>query len=271
MRDPSVALRTPTLLDGAAVQARVVGALILRELKTRFGRSKIGYLWAVIQPAFVIAAIAVIVTVIGGDLRRGLPTASFLATGFIPFKLFMSVLSRARGAVEGNRGLLLHPRITTLDIIIARTLLEGATSLLVLVVLGGGIVALGLDRSPVSPLGLVADLGLAMLLGFGIGLAVGAMAIVLSSVERIVSVINNVLFFLSGVFYLPESLPPEIREPLLFNPILHITEFARISWYGADAFPAHGSVGYVLWWSATAAFLGLVAERAMRPWIGNEL
>ncbi|MDW8445055.1 MAG: ABC transporter permease [Acetobacteraceae bacterium] len=233
MTEHPSALRPPSLLDGAGVQARVVGALILRELKTRFGRSRIGYLWAVIQPALVIAAIAVIFTVIGGDLRRGLPTASFLATGFIPFKLFMSVLERARGAVEGNRGLLLHPRITTLDIIVARTLLEGATFLVVLAVLGGGIVAFAFDEPPVSPLGLVADLGLAMLLGFGVGLAVGAAAIVVSSVERVVSVINNLLFFLSGVFYLPESLPSEIRDPLLLNPILHITEFARLSWYGA--------------------------------------
>jgi capsular polysaccharide transport system permease protein len=269
MSNPGVAYRRPGLAEGARVQARVVGALILRELKTRFGRNNLGYLWAVIEPVLLITIIAAVFMVVGGELRRGFPTASFVASGYVPFRLFMSVLQRARSAVDGNRGLLMHPRVTALDVIAARALLEGATYLSVMVVLVLGIVALGFDGPPHSPLGLVADLALAMLLGLGLGLVIGAASVLISTVERLLAAFNRVMFFISGIFFVPASLPGELREPLLINPLLHITEFARISWYGPVAFETYGSLGYVAWWVLGLVCLGLVAERAVRPYLGR--
>jgi hypothetical protein len=37
------------------LRSRMIGALLLREARTRFGRSSLGYLWAVIEPVSHVA------------------------------------------------------------------------------------------------------------------------------------------------------------------------------------------------------------------------
>ena len=38
------------LAEAFSIQLRVIGALILREIRGRFGRAKLGYLWAIFEP-----------------------------------------------------------------------------------------------------------------------------------------------------------------------------------------------------------------------------
>ena len=39
-----------SLRQGWDIQKRVIGALMLRELTTRFGRENIGFLWIMVEP-----------------------------------------------------------------------------------------------------------------------------------------------------------------------------------------------------------------------------
>ena len=52
------AKRPPGLLDALGVQMNVIGALIMRELHTRFGRDNIGYLWVFAEPMLLAIAVA---------------------------------------------------------------------------------------------------------------------------------------------------------------------------------------------------------------------
>lgn len=40
----------PAFVDAFAVQARVIRALVARELLTRYGRNNIGFLWVFVEP-----------------------------------------------------------------------------------------------------------------------------------------------------------------------------------------------------------------------------
>ncbi|OSI13639.1 sugar ABC transporter permease, partial [Neisseria dumasiana] len=44
------ALHETTFWESLAIQKRVVGALLMREIITRYGRNNIGFLWLFVEP-----------------------------------------------------------------------------------------------------------------------------------------------------------------------------------------------------------------------------
>lgn len=252
-----------SITDGVVVMAHVVVALMLREIKTRFGRHAGGYLWALAEPVMFIAALLFFKTAILGSAIDNGHSVANLAAGVLTFFLFRDVVRRAMAAVSGNRGLLMHPIVTPLDILLARSLLEAATSLVVTCVIIGGIFVIWGEGLPAAPLALLGVLAVATCFGLSLGLVLGAATAVWPVVERIVAPVLRVGFFISGVFFMPASLPPELRELLLWNPVLHITEAARAAWLP----PLIETYGTLLYPIAVAWVLlpfGLVSERLAR-------
>lgn len=91
--------------SGLEVQQAAVKALFLREIKTRFGKYRLGYLWAVLEPA---AHLLVLLTIFGFIMHRTMPDISFpvfLLNGLIPYFLFSNIATRSIGAIEANQGL----------------------------------------------------------------------------------------------------------------------------------------------------------------------
>jgi capsular polysaccharide transport system permease protein len=166
-------------------------------------------------------------------------------------------------AVSGNRGLLMHPIVTPLDILLARSLLEAATSLVVTCVIATGIFVLWGEGLPAAPLALLGVLAVAAGFGLSLGLLLGAAVAVWPVVERIVAPLLRVGFFISGVFFTPASLPPELRDLLLWNPVLHITEAARAAWLSVPI-ETFGSLTYPIAVAWLLLPLGLVSERLAR-------
>ena len=124
-----------SMTEGLIVMGHVIVALILREMKTRFGRHAGGYLWALIEPVMFIAALLLFKIVILGLAIDDADTVANLAAGVLTFFLFRNIVQRAMAAVSGNRGLLMHPIVTPLDILLARSLLENEEELPIIAML----------------------------------------------------------------------------------------------------------------------------------------
>ncbi len=60
--------------SGLEVQQAVIKALFMREIKTRFGKYRLGYLWAVLEPA---AHLMVLVGTLGYVMHKTMPDISF--------------------------------------------------------------------------------------------------------------------------------------------------------------------------------------------------
>ena len=52
--------RRGQMREGLRIQARVIGALMMRELHTRYGRENIGYLWLILEPMFLATAVGLL-------------------------------------------------------------------------------------------------------------------------------------------------------------------------------------------------------------------
>ncbi len=249
---------------GLAVQVRVVQALILRETRTRFGKQQLGYLWAFLEPGLFIATFYLAFLVAGRKLPMGMDIVTFITTGLVPFQMFRSIINRSMTAVKANSSLLTYPAVRHLDLHIARFVLETVTfSVIIGVILGThGILFPELFAVP-DPLRVLAGLLGCALLGFGAGLLLASAAVLFPSVERVQSAILRPLFWISGVFFTANGLPPAARELLMWNPVLHAVEIIRDGFFSTYR-SEHSDPTYLALWIVAMIAMGLVAETIAR-------
>ncbi len=120
------------ILQALNVQIRVISALTLRETRSRYGNSKLGFFWALFEPfAHVMVFIAIF-----SAMRRAVPIGDsiglFILTGIIPWLLFSKSVNNIMSALNSNKALLGYPQVMPLDIILSRIILDAATFLIVM-------------------------------------------------------------------------------------------------------------------------------------------
>ncbi len=245
------------------VQGRVILAVILRETRTRFGKHRLGYLWALAEPLVHVVTLLLLFGALGRRSPIGGDLMVFFVTGIVPYLLFTHLASRLMNAIGGNQALLGYPQVTPLDLMLARLALEAATLLLVFGLLIGGLAVAGRPALPDSPLEVLAAFGAIVLLGSGLGMANSAIRLYLPAYERIYSALMRPMYFVSGIFFVAGNLPQPARDWLLWNPLLHLIEWLRSGFFpGFDS--QYVDRGYALGWALVLFFLGLAAERVSR-------
>lgn len=257
------------LRDGLRTQVRVIRALMLRETKTLFGRHRLGYLWAFIQAAFMIGVFWVLRSWGNFHPPFGFSTPVFLISGFIPWYFFSETVSRAMNAIPGNQALLAYPQVFPIDLIVARTLLVGATYFCVMVIFLVLLAFYGFQIALAKPALILLALAVALALGFGVGAICSACNVMLPTTARVVPMGLRVLFFTSGLFYSVSEMPLAIQRILFFNPVAHAIELLRsgLSASYPDRFVSYPYVaGFVL----VSLALGLLLERYSRHFIDRE-
>src|SRR5690606_27987409 len=252
------------MIPGLHTQVNVVGALLMRETRTRFGDQQLGYLWALISPLLVIFTFVALITFGGRGAPDGMSPVAFIATGLLPYTMFNHTLGKVQNATPSNRALLFYPQVFPLDLAISRFVLEVITYVAIFIILLGGEAAwqgsLKIDNLAHTLSGLL----LGGLLGAGLGLVVGAGTLYWSTLEQIISPILRPLFFISGIFFSANDLPTPALAILSYNPVLHVVEMVRDGW-----FPSYTSrvldLEYLIWWVLGFLFSGLTLERMSRP------
>ncbi len=245
--------------------ARSLSALFRREMKTRFGRSRLGYLWVLFEP---LAHIGIMIFLIGTLNHGGLPPigqsfAVFYFTGIIPFHMFTHTASHLIGSVAENRPLLQIPRVRILDIFAARAVLEAVTELIVAAIFLMAFAIIGLDAMPLEPVSVLAALLLLWLAALGVGMISAAIVSVFPAWERIWGATASVIYFTSGTFYVPRMMPVWIRDVLVWNPVLQGIELVRFHYFHEPA-PEWLDVRYLFGFAIGSVAIALVMERLMR-------
>lgn len=250
-------------LRGLDVQANVIGALILRELHTRFGRDNIGYLWIIVEPMLLAASVAAIH--MGSKTHFGLEIrpVPFALGGYCVFILFRSIVTRAEAALRANQTLLYHRSISIFDILFARALLEFVSTVAAFAILLGGAWALGLAELPARPLVMLAATGLMLWWSFALSLLVSAGAHFSPLVEQFLHPVTYVLLPLSGAFFMLKWIPNPYRDWLSWFPMTEIIEQFRYGQF-ASFDDRYVRVPYIIGWCLVLTYLGLIAIKITR-------
>ena len=251
-------------MDSAILtQGRVIGALILRETRTTFGSSQLGYLWAILNPTLGITVLVFIFTTIGREPPFGQSLALFFATGLLAFEWYRKLSSSLMMVFDSNRGLLSYPLVQAIDAVIARYALISATYLLVIVLCFSTLMMLALAESPAHLEQILLAFTITSVLGLGIGLVNAVIYSLFKTWKHIESIIGRPLFFMSGIFYIPRDFPKEIVDILAWNPVLHCVEWVREGYY-----PNYTSFVldefYLICWALGTILVGLAGERLYR-------
>jgi capsular polysaccharide transport system permease protein len=266
---PSTGLPSPAGQPGFRhafrVHCTVVGALMLREVRTRFGRHRLGYVWALVQPALHIGTWFVIRSVLrqsgGAADMSGL---LFLATGIVPFLSFSDVASFVKGSISANRPLLAFPPVRNIDAIVARFLLESATMIIVGTATFAFLMWIGEAGWPARFDQVALATGGVLLLGLGFGAFNSIAALLSPTYGKLLASLQRILYFTSGLFFSPESMPKEVLWWLSWNPVLHGVELFRMG-YSSLYISSVASIWYLLAWALGFLLVGLSLERMTRP------
>lgn len=257
------------LSTALALQGRIIGALFLRETRTRFGDSLIGYAWTVFEPAFNIVLWAVLFKILNRQAPLGDSMLLFVSSAFFPFMLFRDLADHLMPAITANRSLLQFPIVHNIDVILGRALLEIVTSTGVMAFFFALFGAFGLQFWPAHPLDMLMAMLAIALLGFGFGAINAVVACLFHSWPKIFPWFGRLSYVASGVFFLPPHLPQAAQDAIWYLPMTHAVEWFRQAFFeGYEA--SILSPFYLLSWGAAATFTGLALERALRRQISIE-
>ena len=246
------------------MQARIIGALMLHDLKTRMGGSVFGFLvMGIGWPLSHILILLLVYALLGRTAPYGDSVALWFATGTVPFLAFQYMSRFMSLGVVMNRPLLSFPIVKTTDVLFARAIIEVLNTCTVALVVCGLFWTLGIDFLPRD----VVQASFAMLAMMLLGLGVGVLNAVIAGAFPIWATgyaLIMILFWLSsGVVFVPDILPEMARTPLSYLPWLQGVEWMRSAYYdglGANILDK----AYLLRFGAITLFFGLGLERLLR-------
>lgn len=251
------------LRTGWTIQTRVIHALMIRELTTRFGRENIGFLWIMFEPLLFAGLVALIWRIMKGPEEHGIGIVAFVVTGYIPITLFRHGVSRSVSVFTVNSSLLYHRQVKVLDFIVVRFLIEMIGGMMAYVFIGAVLIFFGEFPIP-DDIGLFISGWLVYaLFAFSLCLVIAPLSEMSEVLEKFVPVTTYIMIPFSGLFTLAAWLTPTMRSYLLLSPFVHGMEMMRKGIWG-EQITAYYDVWVPIGWSMFFATIGLVLCRRVR-------
>lgn len=248
---------------GAAMNGRVIIALIFREAAMRFGSSPFSYVWTLVEPAILVAILLFArIYVKNVNPAFGESSILFLLTGIVALRATRNIINKGGKAITSNRSLFEFGAVKPLDSVLARTILEFTIWLIILTCFFTGVRRILGQEVITNFQGLV--IALLQILYFCIAMAmfnatVGALVSLWRSIWKMMSM---PLVITSGILYIPAQMPPEILNIIIWNPFLHCVEALRSNSY-LDYLSVYDPY-YLLGFSTSVLILSMAIERLFR-------
>jgi capsular polysaccharide transport system permease protein len=239
---------------------RVIAALMLREMSTRYGRTPGGYIWAVVEPLGMIVVLGLAFELIARAPSLGTSFFLFKATGFMVLQVFTVLGGQVGNALTFSKPLLRYPRVTWVDAIAARFLLNYLVVIIVTILILSGIliyegITIVIDWGPI-----LLGMGGAAMLGLGVGCLNCFLFMRFEVWNQLWRILTQPLFLISGVIFLYEDMPPLAQHISWYNPLIHLTGLMRDGFYPLYK-PTYISLTYVGICALVPMALGLLLLR----------
>ncbi|MEQ9662177.1 MAG: ABC transporter permease [Parasphingopyxis sp.] len=251
--------------ESMRVMWRVIFAIMIRESRTRYGSSNIGYAWALIDPVIELSILIAAFTILGRVSPIPVPLPVFLLLGIVPFFLIRTCISRGASAVSANLGLISYPQVMPVDVILARIFLEMATTFVVFILLVFAMyMVIGVDPYMFfgDPTGLLVAILSLLYFALGFGFFSSGLARVVPVWTNVWGYLSRPIWFLSGVFFTLKELPQGARSYMVYNPIAQ-----QLEWIRSAAIPNWESDSYspiyILSFATVMLVIGLVIDRIL--------
>ncbi len=233
----------------------LIWALALKDLKIRYKRSVLGFLWALLNPMLLMLVLSVVFSTI---MAQTIPHyAIFLLSVLLPWTFFSQSLSYAAESIVGNADLIKKVRVSKLVFPVAAVVSNMINLLLSMIPLV--IIVIGM-RHPFHLTWLYLPVPLLALTLFTLGATFffAAANVYYRDVAHILQILLNVLFYVTPIIYSIDFIPAQYRWLLKLNPLQYILNGFRLSvYYGL--MPAFASIA--------ACFIFAFAMLAFGFWV----
>lgn len=251
----SALTKAPTQKGPVESYLHVLHALILRDMRTRFGASIWGYGVVVLWPCVHVFMLIAIYTFQKVAAPLGDERALFFATGAVPVLVFQYISREVMKSVIMNRPLTYYPQVKLFDLIFSRILVEIVTGFLALLVVCSVLLVIGVSPVPADPFTAVGGYLAAIILGVGIGTINVAIIGFFPGWLIGYALFSIILYVSSGVMFMPSYLPEKVYYWMKFNPALQLAEWVRSAYYPYAGIQVDHL--YVIMFGLTAASIGL--------------
>ncbi|MCB1539593.1 MAG: ABC transporter permease [Rhodoblastus sp.] len=243
---------------GLRKQARVIGALMLREAMSRFGHDNLGFFWIVGEPIVLMIGVMLMWAVTGEAARHSVAVIPFALTGYAFITMWRHVTGRSMHCMTQSTPLTFHRDVSYFDVWLAKMLLECVA------IFGAFMIAYVpfalLDLAPPinDPLLLVGGWGLICAFSISFGLLIAAWSELSELAERIVPPIMYITLPFTGLFYMVDWLPAYAQRAIMWSPLVSCIEMFRAGLF-PPSLATHYDPMYVIWWCIGFTGVGLPA------------
>lgn len=265
---------------GTAAVRELIGArellrnLTVRELKVRYKRSALGFVWTLLNPLLMMAVFTLVFAAFFRSSGLEWFPIYFLSA-YLPFAFFQASCQIATGSVVGNANLVrkvYFPRAVLPVSVVLSQLVHLAMGLGVLLA-AETIIYIGWDRTFdwwfYLPVLLFATVLLAMF-ATGLSLLLAAANTFLRDIGEFTTVAFLLWFYATPVIY-PMSIAPEWVQTLLkLNPIYPFIAMYRSALYEMQL-PGLPTVAYGVFWAVAMLAIGWAVFQRLAPRFAKEV
>jgi capsular polysaccharide transport system permease protein len=256
----SVAVVEPSLrnlVNGAAVQFRIMHGLMVRDMMLRFGRDNIGFLWIIVEPMILTGLVLFMYAQIKAGYMQRTHVISMVLTGYMPLTMWRHTSGVGGFLLRRSANVLYHRHITLLDAFLARMLLEGIATTAALAMVYSILWSAGIVGTIAKPGHLLAAWLLLWWLGTAVALILAVFTETHEASERFIQPLQYMVVPISGVFFMVDWMPYRLQQWLVYNPLTNCIESFRDGFLGNEV-TTHYYPSYVVMCTVVLTWLGLV-------------
>jgi capsular polysaccharide transport system permease protein len=211
---------------------RIIEALVLREIMTRFGRENLGFIWLVLEPLILTVMVMACWYIMYGSVKHGVTVAQLVLTGYSMLTLWRHLVMRFTHCFRHNAGLLFHRNVRPMDTILARFFLETVGALISFFVAYVFLYAMGWIPPIYDIYILIGAWFLLAGFGFSVALIVSALCELWEQSEKFVQPLMYITIPLTGAFFMVSWVPSDYHYALLLSPMVNTVEMFRAGLIG---------------------------------------
>lgn len=204
--------------------------LIIRDLKIKYRRSVLGYLWSILNPLMLMGVLTVVFSTM---FRFDIPNYPvYLLTGQLLFGFYSEATNMAMTSILGGASLIKKVYLPKYIFPVSRVLSSFTTMLFSLVAL---VIVMAVTRAEYHITAILLPIVLLYILVFSIGMSLilSVMVVFFRDIQYLYGVFLTALNYLTPIFYPASMLPLWLKELMVFNPMYNFIEmFRKIMLYG---------------------------------------
>ncbi len=228
---------------------------VMRDLRKRYKRSILGYLWSMLNPLLMM----IVLTVVFSKMMRSEDIdhyAIFLFAGMIPWTYFSSTVLASLHAIKGNIQIISQIPVPKYLFVLSLAFSNMYTFVISLVPLI--LISLFMGH-PITWHFLLFPICFIPLffITMGVSLCLAALNVFFEDTEHLTGVVIQAMYFLCPILYPMTMLPPEVVTILEFNPMFSMTIIFKDIFYN-NQIPEMHNIIYTLVSSVLVLIAGLV-------------